>query len=523
MNVIFISFISLFFVSCFRPADESDSRGPSAKPTINKFSVSNSNELKIEGQRLNKVVKVSLIDSEGNLIPITMNEKKKLSIRGGIESGIKLAAGKVYKAVVETAYAQSTTSLSFEIQDNSITGIKLQDQTIGANKLSDMGATSGQILRYNGSNWIPSDLSGLNYVGSWDASSGANPSVSPLQGEYWIVSVAGTHDMGDGNGAQFFSVGDWVVYNSVSGVWDKINNANGDNFGNHTASQKISLNGNYLSNDMTAAEGLSFDSDGQAMISHRHSSNTGIVESLVVRRINHTGSGGNGIGTSIALELEATNSSYVHSASVKAEATDANAASFSSKMILGVTNSGAPFDAVTILPNGNLGIGQATPGQKLEVNGSGLATSWLTTSDRRFKRDIQSIPSALESLNKIEGVSYYWDQSVSKKKSFDNSLQFGFVAQELEEVYPNLVYTDAKGYKSVNYTGMIAVLVQATNEILLLMAEENRELESKLSQRDAKFELLAGEVEKLRIENGELRSSLNLLDDRMKRLERVGK
>lgn len=65
---------------------------------------------------------------------------------------------------------------------------------------------------------IPSSLlSGLTFIGTWDASSGSDPSASPSDGEYWIVDVDGTTTL---SGISSWVVGDMVLYSG--GVWNKI-------------------------------------------------------------------------------------------------------------------------------------------------------------------------------------------------------------------------------------------------------------------------------------------------------------
>lgn len=78
-----------------------------------------------------------------------------------------------------------------------------------------------------------------------------------------------------------------------------------------------------------------------------------------------------------------------------------------------------------------------------------------TTSDRRLKKDIQ--PIVIDHINN-KGVE---DLAPVQYKKIDNTegrLEFGFIAQDLEKIYPNLVFTDEKGYKSVNYIGLIPIL-----------------------------------------------------------------
>lgn len=47
------------------------------------------------------------------------------------------------------------------------------------------------------------------------------------------------------------------------------------------------------------------------------------------------------------------------------------------------------------------------------------------------------------------------------KKGGNHQLQYGFIAQEVEKLYPHLVSTDDNGYKSINYIALIPVLTQA--------------------------------------------------------------
>ena len=107
----------------------------------------------------------------------------------------------------------------------------------------------------------------------------------------------------------------------------------------------------------------------------------------------------------------------------------------------------------------------------------------LTESDRRLKENIQTFNNeeiALEKLMKLNPVSYNYKHNrtefgpTSKSdtgavpQAIDSSLvnreHFGFVAQELEQVYPDLVYHNAEGVKSINYTELIPVLVRAIKE-----------------------------------------------------------
>jgi hypothetical protein len=113
---------------------------------------------------------------------------------------------------------------------------------------------------------------------------------------------------------------------------------------------------------------------------------------------------------------------------------------------------------------GNIGIGTATPSVKLEVNGRLKTLGINELSDVRYKKDIQTLTNALANVEKLRGVSYDWKQAEFPQKNFEAKHQIGLIAQELEKVYPELVNTDAEGYKSVDYTKLVAVLIEAVKE-----------------------------------------------------------
>ncbi len=119
-----------------------------------------------------------------------------------------------------------------------------------------------------------------------------------------------------------------------------------------------------------------------------------------------------------------------------------------------------------IKTNGNIGIGTTDPGQKLDVfGGNGRVQSgynWLTDSDIRYKTNVTTLTNVSKKISNLRGVRY--DLQKDKAIISENGKQIGFIAQELEQEYPELVYTDEKGFKSVAYDKMTAVLLQAIKE-----------------------------------------------------------
>ena len=94
-------------------------------------------------------------------------------------------------------------------------------------------------------------------------------------------------------------------------------------------------------------------------------------------------------------------------------------------------------------------------------------TDFNTTSDISLKKDIEIITNANEILNQINGVNFTWIKS--------NKPSIGIIAQEIEKVLPQLVNerTDT-GTKSVNYNGLIGVLIEAVKELSQRVEELER-------------------------------------------------
>jgi hypothetical protein len=104
-------------------------------------------------------------------------------------------------------------------------------------------------------------------------------------------------------------------------------------------------------------------------------------------------------------------------------------------------------------------------------------------SDIRIKKKIQPLENSLENIMKLKPCRYDIDFSNTTSEHFRNisqvayKNQFGFVAQELMEVYPELVKLDSStNLYGINYTGLIAVLAAAIQE----QNKKIKDLESKI-------------------------------------------
>ena len=117
------------------------------------------------------------------------------------------------------------------------------------------------------------------------------------------------------------------------------------------------------------------------------------------------------------------------------------------------------------------------------VEGTGLSTGgWNTVSDIRLKSNIVPIESALDKLMLLRGTKYVLTTPSSSKIGLDDNrmqsetktrVQYGVIAQEVEAVFPEMIYEkaifknqgDDTVYKSVNYDALVPVLIEAVKEL----------------------------------------------------------
>jgi hypothetical protein len=74
------------------------------------------------------------------------------------------------------------------------------------------------------------------------------------------------------------------------------------------------------------------------------------------------------------------------------------------------------------------------------------------------------LSGSLDNILKMRGITFRWKQDEFPEQEFDEMRHLGFIAQEVEELYPELVMTDDNGYKSVDYSRLTPVLVEAIKE-----------------------------------------------------------
>lgn len=161
-------------------------------------------------------------------------------------------------------------------------------------------------------------------------------------------------------------------------------------------------------------------------------------------------------------------------------------------------------------------------GNDFHFNCNVLASNIALASDSRFKTDITPLESSLQTITSLSPVSYkllprfgenafggkgmpddipsggLTDKDLRDIEYFNNfhkSLEndgphFGFLAQEVKEIYPELVHTDQDGYMYIDYIGMIPLLVNAIGEL------------------NAQIEVQNAQIEELKADNSELNQAV---------------
>jgi hypothetical protein len=154
-----------------------------------------------------------------------------------------------------------------------------------------------------------------------------------------------------------------------------------------------------------------------------------------------------------------------------------------------------PYETIALAPTYNLRVNfGSTEKFMLGSNGTAYATvGWTTYSDVRLKTDVESIPGARSKALALRGVTFKWKES--------GAHSVGFIAQEVEKVLPEVVSTDPRGLKAVDYSKLTPLLVEA------------------LKDQEAELELRRQDVDGLRSENRAMALRLSKLERALEHLQ----
>jgi hypothetical protein len=132
-----------------------------------------------------------------------------------------------------------------------------------------------------------------------------------------------------------------------------------------------------------------------------------------------------------------------------------------------------------------------------------MATSWMSSSDARLKRDVANIKNPLEKILSIRGVEFNWREDVVQPTQHEKSHDIGVIAQEVEKVFPEAVENPAGGYRSVAYSKLVAPVIEAIRTLHESKAEVSalEKITERLEKLEKENMLLKKQLDELKNQN----------------------
>lgn len=162
------------------------------------------------------------------------------------------------------------------------------------------------------------------------------------------------------------------------------------------------------------------------------------------------------------------------------------------------SNAGGGF----ILTGDKVGIGTAAPGFKLEVNGTAYAAGAAgALSDSRHKQGILPLSDdVLDQVLKLNPVKFEW---INPKDKGMQGTQMGFVAQEVQQLFPSMILTSSNEEKTlgIKYNEMTALFVKAFQQFFQLWMNDVEKKTDDILRVDTALENMRTELEQAKRDN----------------------
>lgn len=386
----------------------------------------------------------------------------------------------------------SNSSNTISLATSGVGTTHIADGAVTASKLNSMSATSGQVLRYNGTAWAPTTLNS-GTVTSVSVGSGlsiSNATTTPTISITTVPVASGGTGSSNGSitgtGALTFAAGGTnqnVSLTPSGSGYTLLNGKVGLGIATPATSLHIQNSNVYGGSDNPASTSV------PSMYIYNSSNSSSSAHAILAVRTGGNSGGNpymswdiNGVkGYSMGIN-NSTDQLIINSRWDFAVGTAAN-----NMMIFnetGQTRVIIPSDAGNYNNSWPSGWGGGIGTYDMSLSGI-YYTTLSARSDRRLKNEINPIATTdAQKLLKLNPVTYYWNKGVCD----DHALQYGFIAQDIEKVFPDMVSTatDDMQTKSVNYQSFHALTVKMIQD----QEAEIQNLKALLEKRQLQIEEL---------------------------------
>ena len=344
-----------------------------------------------------------------------------------------------------TLTAQSNTA-TWYLNDTNGNGIQSDTNTASGGFSTAIGLDTTASGNYSTAMGYTTTASGLYSIamGTGSTASGEGSlaaGMSYVSGDYSTAIGLFTTASGDYSTAMGYQTEASGDYSTARGLGAKATNGGSMATGNYTTASGV---GSTATGNSTQASGDWSNSIGEVTTASDYNS-------FVIGRYNLLGS----TVTNSATEFSTDNTAFVIGNGTY---------DYSTQQI-------NRSDALTVLFDGT-----TTIAGDLSIN-----------SDARLKANIISLGSTLAKLLQIDGKTYTMKKDENKKQ------KIGVLAQDIEKVFPELV-SESNGVKSVNYQGLVPVLINALKE----QDSKMNERENKMNEQDTKLNKQQAEIDELK-------------------------
>jgi RecJ-like exonuclease len=131
------------------------------------------------------------------------------------------------------------------------------------------------------------------------------------------------------------------------------------------------------------------------------------------------------------------------------------------------------------------------------VSGNAHITGLWSSSDLRWKKNIIPVENSLDKVMQLNPVQFDWRTTEFPDLNFSKDHQIGVIAQEVEKVFPELVKTDADGFKAVAYDKLAVISISAIKQQQLEIEKLQNTVEA-LQKENSQLKLMQAEIDQLK-------------------------